>query len=71
MNAQNRVYITLSPRVRKALELCAAFDGSTPASYAANILSLAILQDVEKNVALHEQWIQMEREALEKGSWDS
>lgn len=71
MNTQNRIYVTLSPRVRKALELCAAFDGSTPASYAANILSLVVLQDIEKSVVLHEQWIQMEREALEKGTWDS
>jgi len=71
MSVQNRIYVTLSPRVRKALELCAAFDGSSPASYAANILSLVVLQDIEKSAVLREQWIQMEQEALENGTWDS
>jgi len=70
MNAQTRIYVTLSPRVRKALELCAALDGSTSASYAANLLSLAVFQDIERSAALREQWSQMEREALEKGSWE-
>ena len=70
MNAQSRIYVTLSPRVRKALELCAALDGSTSASYAANLLSQAVFQDIERSVALREQWSQMEREALEQGSWE-
>ncbi len=71
MNVQARIYVTLSPRVRKALELCAAVDGSTSASYAANLLSQAVFQDIERSVVLREQWEQMEREALEQGSWDS
>ena len=71
MNAQTRIYVTLSPRVRKALELCAALDGSTSASYAANLLSQAVFQDIERSVALREQWSQMEREALEQGTWES
>ncbi len=70
MNTQSRIYVTLSPRVRKALELCAALDGSTPASYAANLLSARIFQDIERSVVLSEQWTQMEREAMEKGSWE-
>ncbi len=70
MNPQSRIYVTLSPRVRKALELCAALDGSTPASYAANLLSQAVFQDIERSTALREQWSQMEREALEQGSWE-
>ena len=70
MNAQSRIYITLSPRVRKALELCSALDGSTSASYAANLLSQAVFQDIERSTALREQWSQMEREALEQGSWE-
>ncbi len=70
MNVQSRIYVTLSPRVRKALELCAALDGSTSASYAANLLSQAVFQDIERSVALREQWSQMEREALEQGSWE-
>ena len=70
MNAQARIYVTLSPRVRKALELCAALDGSTSASYAANLLSQAVFQDIERSTALREQWSQMEREALEQGSWE-
>ena len=70
MNPQSRIYVTLSPRVRKALELCAALDGSTPASYAANLLSQAVFQDIERSTALLEQWSQMEREALEQGSWE-
>ena len=70
MNTQARIYVTLSPRVRKALELCAAVDGSTSASYAANLLSQAVFQDIERSAVLREQWVQMEREALEQGSWD-
>ena len=70
MNTQTRIYVTLSPRVRKALELCAALDGSTSASYAANLLSQAVFQDIERSAVLREQWSQMERTAIEQGSWD-
>ena len=70
MNTQSRIYVTLSPRIRKALELCAALDGSSSASYAANLLSGAILLDIERSEVLHEEWKKMEREALENGSWE-
>jgi hypothetical protein len=52
------------------LELCAAFDGSLPSSYAANLLSFAVLQDIERSPILSEQWAQIEQELLEKGSWE-
>lgn len=70
MNIQNRIYVTLSPRIRKALELCATLDGSTVASYAANLLSPVLFHEIEKSPALHDRWIEMEREALEKGTWE-
>jgi hypothetical protein len=71
MNMQNRVYITLSPRMRKALELCASLDGSSSAYYAATLLSNSIAQEIEKSPALRERWLEMEREALLKGNWDT
>jgi hypothetical protein len=70
MSGQNRIYVTLSPRMRKALELCAAFDGSTPASYAAMLMSSALASEIEKHPALQERWVELEREALLRGSWD-
>jgi len=30
-----------------------------------------VFQDIERSTALREQWSQMEREALEQGSWES
>lgn len=71
MNTQNRIYVTLSPRMRKALELCANLDGSNAASYAAILLSTAVTQEIEKSPALRERWLEMEREALLKGGWDT
>ncbi|MFL5629054.1 MAG: AraC family transcriptional regulator [Ktedonobacteraceae bacterium] len=71
MGVQNRTYVTLSPRMRRALELCATFDGSTSASYAAMLLSSALTLEIEKHPALQERWIELEREALLKGSWDA
>ncbi len=71
MSSQNRIYLTLSPRMRKALELCAALDGSTPASYAAMLMSSALVQEIEKHPALLDRWTELEREALSKGSWDT
>jgi len=71
MNTQNRIYVTLSPRMRKALELCANLDGSNSASYAATLLSTAIAQEIEKSPALRERWLEMEREALLTGDWDT
>ncbi|MBA2677835.1 MAG: hypothetical protein H0U76_05495 [Ktedonobacteraceae bacterium] len=70
MNTQNRIYVTVSPRVRKALELCAALDGSSSASYAANLLSVSVFQDIERSAVLRDLWTQMEHEAVEKGSWE-
>ncbi len=71
MNMQNRIYVTMSPRMRKALELCASLDGSSSASYAAVLLSNSIAQEIEKSPALRERWLEMEREALLKGNWDT
>jgi hypothetical protein len=70
MGTQNRIYLTLSPRMRKALELCATLDSSSPATYAATLISSALAQEIEKRPALRERWIELEREALLKGSWD-
>ncbi|MDQ6661566.1 MAG: hypothetical protein M3Z24_11435 [Chloroflexota bacterium] len=71
MSPQNRIYVTLSPRMRKALELCAALDGSTPASYAGMLMSSALTLEIEKHPALQERWVELEREALLRGSWDT
>jgi hypothetical protein len=71
MSIQNRTYVTLSPRMRKALELCATFDGSAPASYAAMLLSSALTAEIERHPALRERWVELEREALQAGSWDA
>lgn len=70
MNSPTRIYLSLSPRMRKALDLCIALDGSPAASYAANILSTALMQEIERSPALQERWTKLEREALERGSWD-
>lgn len=70
MNSPTRIYLSLSPRVRKALDLCVALDGSPSASYAANVLSAALMQVIEKSPALQERWTKLEREALQRGSWD-
>jgi hypothetical protein len=69
MNTQNRLSVTLSPRMRKALELCADLDGSNPASYAGTLLTTAIAQDIEKSPVLRERWLEMEREALLTRNW--
>ncbi|WP_162005258.1 hypothetical protein [Dictyobacter vulcani] len=47
-----------------------ALDGSPSASYAANVLSTALMQEIEKSPALQERWAKLEREALQRGSWD-
>lgn len=69
MNQQSRIYVTLSPRMRKALELCANLDGSSPASYAALVLSTALVREIERSPVLSERWLEMEREALLSGDW--
>ncbi len=71
MNTQNRLYLTLSPRVRKALDLCATLDGSSPASYGATLLWSALSREIEGSSALYERWKVMERKALEEGSWEN
>lgn len=70
MSPQNRIYVTLSPRMRKALELCAALDGSAPTSYAAQLLFTALHEEIERHPALQERWVELEREALQRGSWE-
>src|SRR5579859_2132677 len=65
-----RIYVTLSPRIRKMLEFCAGLDGSAPATYAANLLSLALMQEIEKSPAMNERWTELEREAIQMESWD-
>ncbi|GCE29456.1 hypothetical protein KDA_49400 [Dictyobacter alpinus] len=70
MNAPTRIYLSLSPRIRKALDLCVALDGSPAASYAANILSTALMHEIGKSPALQERWTKLERDALQRGSWD-
>lgn len=70
MNAPARIYVTLSPRIRKMLEFCAGLDGSAPASYAANLLSSALMQEIEKSPAMNERWTELEREAIQMESWD-
>lgn len=70
MSTPTRIYVTLSPRMRKMLEFCANLDGSAPATYAANLLSSALVQEIEKSPAMRERWIELEREALQAKSWD-
>ncbi|GCE12523.1 hypothetical protein [Tengunoibacter tsumagoiensis] len=70
MHLQNRIYLTLSPRARKALDLCAALDGGPMATYAATLLSQALQEEIEKSPALQERWVKLEREALQQGTWD-
>src|SRR5690348_1788977 len=70
MNTPARIYVTLSPRIRKMLEFCAELDGSAPASYAANLLSSALVREIEKSPAMHQRWIELEREAIQAKSWD-
>jgi hypothetical protein len=71
MSGQNRISVTLSPRMRKALELCAIFDGTSPASFAAVLMASALDREIEKHPALQERWRELEREALLKASWDA
>jgi len=70
MAIQNRVSVTLSPRMRKALELAAGLDGSTTATYASQLLSSAIKSELKDSPVLYEKWLQLEKEAMKKESWD-
>lgn len=71
MSVQNRISVTLSPRMKKALELSAGLDGSTTATYATQLLSTAIKRDIKEDPILFEKWAELEREAIKNGSWDN
>lgn len=63
MAIQNRINVTLSPRMKKALELAAGLEGSTTASYASQLLSSAIRADLKDSPVLYDKWLQLEKEA--------
>jgi hypothetical protein len=56
--------------MRKALELVAGLDGSTTATYATQLLSAAIKNEINDNSVLHEKWLQLEKQAMEHETWD-
>jgi hypothetical protein len=70
MSIQNRISLTLSPRMRKALDLVAGLDGSTTATYATQLLSSAIKSEINANSVLYEKWLQLEKQAMEHETWD-
>lgn len=70
MSIQNRISVTLSPRMKKALELAAGLDGSTTATYASQLLSSAIKDDVKDNPVLYDKWLQLEKQAMKQESWN-
>ena len=70
MAIQNRISVTLSPRMKKALELAAGLDGSTTATYASQLLSSAIKVELKDSPVLYDKWLQLEKEAMERESWD-
>lgn len=71
MSIQNRVSITLSPRMRKALELAAGLDGSSTATYTTQLLTAAIKKDINDSSILLEKWIELEKQAMKNESWDT
>lgn len=70
MAIQNRISVTLSPRMKKALELAAGLDGSTTATYASQLLSSAVKAELKDSPVLYDKWLQLEKEAMEHESWD-
>lgn len=70
MSIQNRISVTLSPRMKKALELAAGLEGSTTATYATQLLSQAIKNEVKEDPILFKKWIELEKEALKNQSWE-
>lgn len=70
MSIQSRISVTLSPRMKKALELAAGLEGSTTASYATQLLSYAIKNEIRDDPILFQKWIELEKEALKNKSWD-
>lgn len=71
MAIQNRISITLSPRMKKALELASGLDGSTTATYASQLLSSAIKTELKDSPVLYDKWLQLEKQAFEQESWDN
>jgi len=65
MAIQNRISVTLSPRMKKALELAAGLDGSTTATYASQLLSSAIKAELKDSPVLYDKWLQLEKEAMQ------
>lgn len=70
MAIQNRISVTLSPRMKKALELVAGLDGSTTATYASQLLSSAIKSELKDSPVLYDKWLQLEKQAMKNESWD-
>lgn len=70
MAIQNRISVTLSPRMRKALELAAGLDGSTTATYASQLLTAAVKAELKDSPVLYEKWLQLEKLAMKSKSWD-
>jgi len=57
--------------MRKALELAAGLEGSTTASYATQLLTIAIRDEVKDDPFLYEKWLELEKEAIENESWEN
>jgi hypothetical protein len=56
--------------MKKALELAAGLDGSTTATYATQLLSVAIKMDIKEDPILFEKWTELEKEAIKNESWN-
>jgi len=56
--------------MRKALELTAGLEGSTTATYATQLLSQAIKNEIKEDPIIFQKWIELEKEALRNESWD-
>ena len=71
MSIQNRISVTLSPRMKKALELAAGLEGSTTATYASQLLTQSIKSEIKDDPILLQKWIEIETEALNNNSWEN
>jgi hypothetical protein len=56
--------------MKKALELAAGLDGNTTATYASQLLTAAIKDDIKDNPVLYDKWLQLEKQAMKQESWD-
>ena len=56
--------------MRKALELAAGLEGSTTATYATQLLTQSIKNEIKDDPILFEKWVELEKEALANESWD-